>query len=48
MMTNFNSIRNILGNVIRDTVLNKTLSVLYNNFYKAKPEEGSVEMSRNM
>jgi hypothetical protein len=39
---------NILEHVIRDLVLYKTLSIVYNTFLKAQPEDGSTETSRNM
>jgi len=38
----------MLKNVIRDLVLNKTLSVIYNTFLKAQPEDDSIEKSRNV
>ena len=38
----------MLKNAIRNLVINKTLSVVYNNFLKALPGDGSIETSRNM
>jgi hypothetical protein len=38
----------ILEHVIRDLTLNKTLSIVYNTFLKAQPEDDSIETRRNM